>query len=37
MNDERKDKSINTHLQYLLKVIGGKWKLTILCILTKKK
>ncbi|WP_238948228.1 helix-turn-helix domain-containing protein [Clostridium sp. YIM B02569] len=37
MNDERKDKSINTHLQYLLKVIGGKWKLPILCILTKKE
>ncbi|MFW2490458.1 winged helix-turn-helix transcriptional regulator [Clostridium chromiireducens] len=37
MDDRTKDKSINNHLQYLLQVIGGKWKLPILCILTKKE
>ncbi|AWK51670.1 transcriptional regulator [Clostridium beijerinckii] len=37
MDDRTKDKSTNNHLQYLLQVIGGKWKLPILCILTKKE
>lgn len=37
MNDRAKDKSISTHLQYLLQVISGKWKLPILCILTRKE
>jgi DNA-binding HxlR family transcriptional regulator len=37
MNDRKKDRSINTHPQYLIQMLGGKWKLPILCILTKKE
>jgi DNA-binding HxlR family transcriptional regulator len=37
MNDRKNDNSINTPVQYLLKILGGKWKLPILCILMKKE
>jgi DNA-binding HxlR family transcriptional regulator len=37
MNNRKIDNSIDTPVQYLLKILGGKWKLPILCILMKKE
>lgn len=36
MGNNRSDKPLTTPVQYLLQVLGSKWKLPILCTLSKK-
>jgi DNA-binding HxlR family transcriptional regulator len=36
MNNKKINTPITTPVQYLLQILGGKWKLPILCILSKK-
>lgn len=37
MGNKRTDKPLTTPVQYLLQVLGSKWKLPILCLLSKKE